>query len=222
MLTTSLSVLGAPSREETNVVETLSAAGAESELAVDLRVVDDARVRLSYRFHNRSSANAYLFNKLYRDFDGKTGLYTTDTNLVYCEVVHDRTVLSKRIVPVPDDLEVEKPVIPCVTRVRPGEWFQEEVVVALPLRPWTPYLEPKDTQLKQSALSQPVVFELGFFVSSAAEPLAGTVQTSQGPALYFYPFSPARQKVLRVGPFKERLRVLGLKEGQSGTSGGTP
>ncbi len=166
------------------------------------------KLTLQYAFHNGSTQNVYLFNKLYKGWE-EQGFYSTGRDLAYVEMDATQAVVSKKIISVPPDLEVEKPVIPCVTLVRAGEKFEESFSVTLPLKTWTPYLRSRGRAVTPSVAARPLWFELGFFsTTKEGDALAKTVKTTDGPALYFYPFSASRQRILRVGPLLDAPALI--------------
>jgi hypothetical protein len=158
----------------------------------DLRValeLHTGSIRLVYEFRNRSGNTAFLFNLLFRD--NSTGSPVADSNLVYVVQSGNSITLSKKVIPVPGNMLVEKPEIPFLTRVDAGQVFRESLSIPLPLRLYSPYSEETASSLGEA----PVSFELGFFL--APDP---SVVTSQGGNLVIDPFPPERQKVLRAGP----------------------
>lgn len=148
-----------------------------------------AALLVFYEFHNRSGKTAFLFNLLHRS--GPSGGPEADVNLVYAQQSGDSVVLSKKIFPVPSNVDVERPDVPYVSRVEPGQVFREKFSVPLPLKLWTPYPGPTAPALPQASVS----FELGFFL--APDP---SVAKQSGGHLVVYPFPAEKQVVLRSGP----------------------
>ena len=180
------------------------------ELVVEASRIDKETLQVAYTFANRTDQDAFLFNLLFKDY--KDGVYETDPNLVYVELGAARAAVSKKIVPVPDDMEVERPVIPCVTRVGPGEEFSETLRLKLPLKAFTPYLfeptAPKDSPPDEAKpVVAPATFEIGYFLTREGGSLAKEVETSQGKGLHFYPFTYANQKTMKVGPIDDAVPV---------------
>jgi hypothetical protein len=154
---------------------------------------------ISYIFTNGSARNAYLFNRLYTMY-GEQDLYLTDPHLVNVEVDNGKVLVSKAIVKIPAGAKVEQPNIPCVTKVPAGSNFQEIIRLRLPLKLWTPYSN-DETSIQAQLTDKRLRFALGYFLSTPeGDKLARTVQTSNGAALRFYPFSFSSQKILEVGP----------------------
>lgn len=187
--------------------------GQQSRLEATLVRTDEHTLSLHYRFRNEDSRSVFLFNRLYHVIDEK-GVYRTDVNLVNVEMDKEQIVISKKIVAVPIEIDVEKTVTPCVTQVRPRESFEETIMIALPLKPRNPYLSRRDSEPKPTTSNQfvEIWFESGFFFAShGTDRLAVSVPTPTGPALYFDPFPISSQQVLRVGPFRIELPVHNTK-----------
>lgn len=163
---------------------------------------------LRYTFHNGSSQNAYLFNQFYRGIvDGP--VFETDPNLLNIEVSKRGILLSKKIVPVPADIDVEKPVFPCATLVKPGSELSETLILQLPLIPWTPYHDSGQSQSGHQAIPRKAWFELGYFPSNPqSDALAQRVRTKRDEAFRFDPFPIEGQKTLEVGPLPVLVPVM--------------
>jgi hypothetical protein len=132
------------------------------QLTVESRPVHEGRFSLSYRAHNASGKEIYLFNRLFRA--DKTGKRAIDKDKVYCVVVGDTVHLSKRLVRVPEGTLVESPEVPYLTHLPPGASFEEGLSLALPLRLDIPYLHPSASVVKP-VLCRELVFTLGYFVA---------------------------------------------------------
>jgi len=188
--------------------QTLNIEVADCKLEVDIQQVDSTTLRVSYNFLNQSQQNAYLFNRIYDDITDDD-IYATDRNLMYVEIEKGNVILSKKIIPVPAGTLVEKPIIPCASKVKAGLGFKETILVKLPLKPWTPYFMPLDEDLAEAPAESQVFVELGFFLAPPeGDKLAQTVETSDGLALYFYPFPVSSQKLMRVGPVSWTIPIL--------------
>jgi hypothetical protein len=168
-------------------------------LQVWMNRVGTEELDISYIFTNGSTRNAYIFNKLYTMYSDQDQ-YLTDPHLVNVEVDNGKVLVSKTIVKVPAGTKVEQPNIPCVTKVPAGSNFQEIIRLRLPLKPWTPYSN-DEISLQTQLADKRLRFTLGYFLSTPeGDNLVRTVQTGNGPALRFYPFSFSSQKILEVGP----------------------
>lgn len=166
----------------------LTAQAQDCDLRVGVQPGPDSLL-IGYEFRNRSARTAFLFNVLHRT--GPSGGPETSPNLVYIYQSSGSITLAKKIFPVPPDVDVEKPDVPYVTRVDPGQVFRERFTVPLPLKPWTPYRGYPAPTLTEAAAS----FELGFFL--APDP---SVAKQSGGNLIVYPFPTEKQIVLRAGP----------------------
>ena len=156
-------------------------------------------LEVSYIFTNGSIRTVYLFNKLYTEYSDQ-GLYVTDPQLVNVVVENGKVVLSKKIVSVPPRMKVERPNIPCVTKVPAGSNVQEIIRLRLPLKIWTPYTD-DSLPMQPQPVDKRLYFAIGYFLSTPeGDSMVQTVRTSDGPALYFYPFSIGSQKILEAGP----------------------
>ena len=170
---------------------------AASRAECDLRVAAQmgaGGMALGYEFRNRSGQVAFLFNVLHRGGAG-------DANLIYAQAQGGALTLSKKIIAVPRDIEVEKPDVPYVTRVGPGEAFREKLDVAVPVKLWAPY--PGAAGRAPEGAELEVWFEVGFFLTGDAG-----VAREAGGRLVIYPFAAEKQIVLRAGPLG-RVAVRG-------------
>jgi len=160
-----------------------------SALDCDLRVAargERGALVLGYEFRNRSARVAFLFNVLHRGADA-------DANLIYAQSAGGVLLLSKKIIPVPANVDVEKPDVPYVTKVEPGDTFREKLEVTVPVKLWAPYAGTAGTAAEGMELD--AWFELGFFLAPDA-----SVAKDAGGKLVVYPFAAEKQTVMRVGP----------------------
>jgi len=154
-------------------------------------------VTIGYEFRNRSARTAFLFNRVARQ--DEAGRLEPNATNVYIEPSGATVILGKKIIPVPADRDVEKPDVPYVTRVEPGQTFREKFEVPLPLKTWTPY----PGRSAQPGIELEAWFELGFFL--APDP---SVVREAGGNLVIYPFPFEKQTILRAGPLG-RFRMAG-------------
>jgi hypothetical protein len=163
----------------------------------------DQGLRLTYEVRNGSGQVAYLVNEL---FDRGSDGFRVDPDLVYCELGEDGTLyLRKQLVDVPDDLDVEAPEVPYLTRVEPDAIFAETVQLGFPIPPRDPYRP-------QSAAAEPVragrfVFTLGYLLEE--EPIqVETVPLQSGSHLRAnYGDVRPLQRLKVKGPFEAELLV---------------
>lgn len=111
---------------------------------------------------NTSGQPLYLFNKLARV--GGTSVFDTHPNAVNIILRPDRVTVSKALVPVPDDMEVERRYVPCLSRLLPGEKLTEHIVLATPLTPFTWY---ESRPMRTAPVRRALFFEMGYAIASA-------------------------------------------------------
>lgn len=169
------------------------------ELSASCEVRGDVAV-LRYRVINRANAPLFLFNVLHGGV-GEDRIFQIEERS-YVEIEADALVLSRKIMPVPDDTFVETKNVPLVTRLEPGEQFTNTVNEALPLRPRGPYDDEPESGGTERVM--PAYFEIGYFFGKpGTDELALTLPTSDGPKMGFDPFPESSQKIARVGPIAE-------------------
>ncbi len=101
--------------------------------------ISDSKLLVNYSVHNRGPVTIYLLNRLFREIPE----WDMSPNVVYIQPdTATRTVhLSKKLADIPSGVNVTAPVAPFVTPVRPGETFQEQIAVPLPIEEYTQYGE---------------------------------------------------------------------------------
>ena len=163
-------------------------------------------MELSYAVQNLAAQPIYLFNRLYKSIDAKSG-FAVDLNLCTVEVKNHTIHIAKKIFPVPPNMHVEKKNLPCVSEVSPGEEFSEHVALPTPLRQWHPYLT--DDSKMQTVTSLPIIFEIGyFFAVPGTRELAVSVPTAVGTYLRFDPFPITSQLIVAAGPTRDTFQVF--------------
>lgn len=130
---------------------------AQVTLRVATAVQDNVLV-IEYEIQNGRSDAIYLVNRLFQWT--RTGL-SVDANLVYTEVTQGRLRLSKACLSVPEHIKVESPDVPYLTRLEAGEMFAEKLIFSLPLRPFHPYDQAKESE--QVNVFDPIRFAVGWF-----------------------------------------------------------
>jgi hypothetical protein len=173
------------------------AAGCRLDVSVVEATAD--HLTLKYTFHNGSD----------RD---DSGVFQTEKDRTYVVVEDGGVTLSKKIIAVPPTIDVERPVVPCTTLVKPGDTTSETITVKLPLIPYTPYLRGAAPAPSSQAEPLKASFEIGLFlVPPEGDRLAQRIATTDGTAYRFNPASPASQTILRAGPLPAPLPVRPLK-----------
>ncbi|MBO2010367.1 hypothetical protein [Hymenobacter negativus] len=130
-------------------------------LVVTVTQLPDA-LQLRYEVTNTSGQPLYLFNKLARA--GGASVFDTDPNAANIILSPERVTVSKTLVPVPDDKEVERPYVPCLSRLLPNEKLAEHMLLATPLSPFTWYAS---RPMRTAPVHRALFFEMGYVVASA-------------------------------------------------------
>ncbi|HRQ36768.1 MAG TPA: hypothetical protein PLD25_02505 [Chloroflexota bacterium] len=91
---------------------------------------------VTYQITNGLGQTIYLVNRL---FQWTANGLSLDPNLIYAAREGESVRLVKACLPVPDDLDVESPIVPFLTAVSAGETFSETITLPLPLMPRDPY-----------------------------------------------------------------------------------
>jgi hypothetical protein len=114
-----------------------SVAGADVELRAKPVERTEAGLVLTYEVQNRGGQALWLLDQLFER--GPTGSVRLDPDKAYVELQGPQVLVSRMLHPVPDNLLVEAPEVPAVTRVEPGQTVSRRAVVPVPLRAWRPY-----------------------------------------------------------------------------------
>lgn len=178
------------------------------KLVVESRIEAQNVLHVRYTFHNDTGHDVYLFNRLYKEID-EGAVFDTEPNLVNVEILQRGILLSKKIIAVPPDVDVEKPSLPCSSLVKSGGKVSEAFELPLPLSEWTPYLGLTGQPPSAEIVRRRAWFEVGYFVSSqASQLLVQSVKTKQGDAFYIDPFPIIGQKTLEVElPLEIPIRI---------------
>ncbi|WP_345058734.1 hypothetical protein [Hymenobacter glaciei] len=168
-----------------------------------------ASVKLHYRVRNNTDQILFLFNRFWTSINAN-GEYQVQPNMVNVQASSARVVVSKAVVAVPEDMEVEKHYTPCLSRLGPHDTYEETLEIPVPLVPFTWYQAPWNIPAagtEQLAL-RPLYFELGYLVvSPEREAIITQVATSQEPA-YFWATEPEDQLLVGAGPLLPSIEVL--------------
>ncbi|MBO2010366.1 hypothetical protein [Hymenobacter negativus] len=182
-------------------------ASAPITVAVQVLPGSSARLRLRYQVRNDSADVLFLVNQFWTNILAD-GHFETMPNLVNVQLLADRVVVGKAVVPVPDDTEVERHYTPCLTRVAPHNYYEETVDLPLPLSPFTWY---RGRPMRSSPVVLPLYFELGYVaVSSEKDALVPPVATTHGPA-HHLDIEPENQSLIRVGPILPEIAVFSAR-----------
>jgi hypothetical protein len=174
----------------------------QREADVELTVVSVARegdtLAVTYAVHNRSPRAVLLTDGLWDV--GFSGHQTLAPERAYVDLSGGRVVLSRMLLPVPEDLMVEAPEVPAVTRVAAGATANRSAVVPLPLRTALPYPTGPE-QTRDLADVRDVTLRVGYLPDADAVRLRDG-KDAQGSAVKTPEYGPAlkAQRVLDSGP----------------------
>lgn len=156
-------------------------------VAADVRLyarvlsMTDTALVLEYAIDNATPGDVLVCNRLYagRAPDGR---YLLDPNVAYVTVAPGPSPeVSKRVLERGDDVNVEYPVQPVATLLRPGERFSEQFTVALPLVAQDAYHPLRAQPTQPPVASQGLSLALGWFARATTDDeLVVEVDTSAG------------------------------------------
>ena len=160
-----------------------------------------------YTFENQTDKTVFLFNQIYSGFE-PGGVFKTDKNRVYVEIINEKIIVSKKIIALPEGMLVERPEIPLANPLGPHSKFSETFTLALPLYPDTPYDLARDHEFDDTIQHFSLYFELGyFFIAASINTESFKVSSTQGPAFHFTPFPDGKQQIQRAGPLLREVAV---------------
>lgn len=189
--------------------ETLQARNADCSLAVTLTSASDV-LHLHYRVSNHGTLPLYLLNRMWntirRNSATNTQVFETSSDLANIQIDSTEVLVSKTVVDVPYGMLVEVRQIPCMTRLAPGDDYEETIRLALPLVPYTVYEQNSSPGLR---VSRKLRFELGYILGSPhVERIVEPVATSTDTAFYIDAFPAKNQLIIGAGPCLEELSVI--------------
>jgi hypothetical protein len=158
-----------------------SVAEADVELRVKPVERTEAGLVLTYEVHNRGSQALWLLERLFES--GPTGSLRLDPDKAYVDLRGSPVVVSRMLHPVPDDMLVEAPEVPAVTRVEPGQTVSRRAVLAVPLRQSLPYASDSAEPLPLEGVRELrlrvgyLVDEPGLELHEAQDPAGGTYKS---------------------------------------------
>jgi len=121
--------------------------------------VQDDLLTISYQVHNSLEQSIYLVNRVFK-WD-KAG-FSVDPSIVYTQIVDGELWLTKANLDVPENLDVEYPDVPYLTKVEAGNTFEESFSLPLPLEPYHAYREVQRTD--EAALFEQVKLVVGWLL----------------------------------------------------------
>ncbi len=112
-------------------------AQADVELKVESVTSGPEGLAVAYAVRNATSHAVLLVDGLPEW--GPTGYVGLAPERAYVDFSGDDAVLLRQLVPVPENLDVEAPEVPALSRVEPGATASRRLLVPLPLRTSMPY-----------------------------------------------------------------------------------
>lgn len=156
---------------------------AEAGVELKVRPVErtEAGLVLTYEVHNRGGQALWLLDRLFES--GPTGSLRLDPDKAYVDLRGSPVVVSRMLQPVPDDMLVEVPEVPAVTRVEPGQTVSRRAVLPVPLHQSLPYASESAEALPLERVRELrlrvgyLVDEPGLELYEAQDPAGGTYKS---------------------------------------------
>ena len=184
---------------------------ASVQLEVSIVSASPGAVTVRYRARNNWNRDVYLFNRLFETAaDGKR---TLDANRVYVQVDGSTLKLSKQLFDVPEDVEVESPEVPYLTRLAPGQTYEEEIRLALPVRESYPYASSRAAQAPgEKRACEQLVFTLGYFSAREARWVRPATLEGQEVLATDYGFAIQTRESVSAAPLRVRTECIVLAD----------
>ncbi|TQF16615.1 hypothetical protein FJV41_07265 [Myxococcus llanfairpwllgwyngyllgogerychwyrndrobwllllantysiliogogogochensis] len=173
-------------------------AHAQVELKVESVTSGPEGLAVAYAVRNASSHAVLLVDGLPEW--GPTGYVGLAPERAYVDLSGDGAVLLRQLVPVPENLDVEAPEVPALSRVEPGTTASRRLLVPLPLRTSMPYATGPEVTRELSAVRE-LRLRVGYLPAADDVRLHGA--TESGGTAYRtaeYGQVVTRQQVLDSGP----------------------
>ncbi|HEY9850980.1 MAG TPA: hypothetical protein V6D28_16040 [Leptolyngbyaceae cyanobacterium] len=99
-------------------------------------LIKNDRLLLHYEVTNPTNQPIYLVNRV---FQWTEQGFLIKPELIYTELVDNHLKLTKACIEIPDNIDVEAPIVPFLTQVDAGSRFEESFSLSLPIVPYHPY-----------------------------------------------------------------------------------
>lgn len=180
---------------------------AEADVELKVKPVErtaEALV-LSYEVHNRGARALWLVEGLYDE--SPSGQRQLAPEKAYVALGGGKVVVSRMLLPLPENVLVEAPEVPAVRRVDAGQTVRRRVVLPLPLTAWSPYDSGPAETLPLDAVKE-LRLRVGY-VPDAPELKRHAAQDSEGTAYEVPEFGQTRtaQRVLESAPLSLPTRA---------------
>jgi hypothetical protein len=175
-----------------------SVAEADVELRVKSVERTEAGLVLTYEVHNRGGQALWLLDRLFES--GPTGSLRLNPDKAYVELRGNTVLVSRMLYPIPDEVLVEVPEVPAVTRVEPRQTVSRRAVLAVPLRHWLPYDQDSTKELPLESVRD-LRLRVGYLVDEPGMELNDAKDSEGNPYKSpTYGKAVKVQKILHSGP----------------------
>ena len=149
-------------------------------LTAVILAITAVNIVIEYQFTNTAPRDVYLFTTL---FDiAVDGSRSPDRGLVYVVPGEPgEAVIGKYLAAIPQGMRVEAPELPYLEIVRPGHVYTGRAVVPLPLRRYTPYVNPDEPDPGRSGEASRLRLRLGVLDPARFPPSAPVVEPAPPP-----------------------------------------
>lgn len=151
-------------------------AQAEVELKVESVTSGPEGLAVAYAVRNATSHAVLLVDGLPEW--GPTGYVGIAPERAYVDFSGDDAVLLRQLVPVPEDLDVEAPELPALSRVEPGATASRRLLVPLPLRTSLPYVTSDNEVTRELSAVRELRLRVGYVPDSVHLRLHGSPESA--------------------------------------------
>ena len=137
-----------------------------SDSTVNVRIIsttfNEQELRIDYEVSNHLPVRVWLFDLLASY--APNGQPTINDKNAYVFINGTSIVVSRRLVEVPDNIEVEEPIVPGVSLLEAGQTANRHIVLPLPLRADAPYAAKNSSITVTLSAIQEFQLQLGYMV----------------------------------------------------------
>ncbi len=166
----------------------------DCKVKVKLNYTSGKTAYCSIEILNKTNKPLFFFNRIYYNAQ----IESANKNNFYKFIESDILVLTKSIIPVPEDMDVEKPIIPCTIRILPHMHFSEEYEIDIPVT----YNHPYEDASKVGGDVKATSIWFGYFIGDSNTHLIGKELINKDEIMFFFdPFDYSYQKIIKVTGF---------------------
>jgi hypothetical protein len=179
-------------------------------LNYEVKQLDTGELDLTYEIQNQENSDIYIFSPL-TDYRGQDWVPLPQRVYVFWDrdgIIH----LTKRLWPVPDDVEIYMPEVPFHSRVSPGGKLQEHVRLPVPLLVNFPYRsETTEKSHVGRAVkdSKGILFSIGYLSPKNDDVKVKPVPARPGNFTVSYGDAVQHQRILNGQPKALKVKVRG-------------